>query len=79
MSKCNSCYHNKICIDGANYKTAENCRHYIPAADVQEVRHGHWKQRMSTLTSVKCSECGTCHEYDTRYCPYCGCRMDGDV
>ena len=46
-------------------------------ADVQEVRHGHWKQRMSTLTSVKCSECGTYHEYDTRYCPHCGARMDG--
>ena len=52
--------------------------HSFKAANVQEVRHGHWKQRMSTLTSVKCSECGTCHEYDTRYCPYCGCRMDGD-
>lgn len=49
-----------------------------PSADVQEVKHGHWKQRMSTLTSVKCSECGTYHEYDTRYCPHCGARMDGD-
>ena len=49
-----------------------------PSADVQEVKHGHWKQRMSTLTSVKCSECGTYHEYDTRYCPHCGARMDGE-
>lgn len=37
MSKCNNCYHNKVCIDGANYKTAESCKHYVSAADVQEV------------------------------------------
>ena len=30
MSKCNNCYHNKVCIDGANYKTAESCKHYVP-------------------------------------------------
>ena len=48
----------------------------LPAADVQEVRHGYWKERMSTLSSVKCSECGNSHEYDTAYCPDCGARMD---
>ena len=54
----------------------------LPAADVQEVRHGYWKERMSTLSSVKCSECGNSHEYDTAYCPDCGARMDekdGDI
>ena len=50
----------------------------IPTADVQEVRHGYWKERMSTLSSVKCSECGNSHEYDTAYCPSCGARMDGE-
>ena len=50
----------------------------MPAADVQEVRHGHWEECMSTLSSVKCSECGNSHEYDTAYCPSCGARMDGD-
>lgn len=49
-----------------------------PAVDVQEVRHGRWKERMSTLSSVKCSECGNSHEYDTTYCPNCGARMDDD-
>ena len=28
MSKCNYCYHNKVCIDGANFKSADNCRQY---------------------------------------------------
>lgn len=50
-----------------------------PIADVHEVRHGRWKERMSTLSSVKCSECGNSHEYDTTYCPSCGARMDGDT
>lgn len=48
-----------------------------PVADVQEVRHGRWKERMSCLTSVKCSECGNSHEYETTYCPSCGAKMDG--
>ena len=39
MSKCNNCYHNKVCIDSANYKNAENCRQYVSEKDVQEVRH----------------------------------------
>lgn len=37
MSKCNNCYHKKICIDGANYKTAESCKHYVSEDDVVEV------------------------------------------
>lgn len=49
-----------------------------PTADVQEVRHGRWKERMSTLSSVKCSECGNSYEYDTAYCPSCGARMEGE-
>lgn len=49
-----------------------------PAADVQEVRHGEWKERMSCSSSVKCSVCGNSHEYETTYCPNCGARMDGD-
>lgn len=48
----------------------------LPAADVQEVRHGYWKERMSTPSSLKCSNCGNSHEYNTTYCPWCGARMD---
>lgn len=28
MTKCENCYHKKVCIDSANYKSAENCRQY---------------------------------------------------
>lgn len=28
MSKCEKCYHNKVCINGANYKNVETCKHF---------------------------------------------------
>lgn len=51
----------------------------LPAADVAPVKHGHWRARMSTTTSVKCTCCNCYHEYETPYCPNCGAKMDGDV
>ena len=91
MSKCNNCYHNKVCIDGTNYKTAESCKHYVPAADVQEVRHGRWVAKIMRKENYnygvpyeisRCSEClymlknnGFVGRYN--YCPNCGARMDG--
>lgn len=72
MSKCNNCYHNKVCIDGANYKTAKSCKHYVSAADVQEV--------------VRCRDCkfnDNCSaQYyamfkDIDYCSH-GTKKDGD-
>ncbi len=85
MSKCNNCYHNKICIDGANYKTAEICKHYMPAADVQKVRHGEWVYNDLYLPNcAECSECGWKSSVDGKeipsyhFCPRCGARMDGE-
>lgn len=51
----------------------------IPAADVEEVRHGRWKNARDLLHDYdhwKCSECDWwgIHEYD--YCPNCGAKMD---
>lgn len=53
----------------------------IPAADVQEVRHGKWLQ----VQGGKMFYCSHCNdmlvlEYMTKifsYCPNCGARMDG--
>ena len=28
MTKCERCYHNKVCINGANYKNVETCNHF---------------------------------------------------
>lgn len=73
MYKCNNCFHKRVCIGGANYKTAESCKHYVSAADVQEVRHGKW-------AGTVCTNCGesTSDYYDCDYCPHCGTRMDGE-
>jgi len=54
----------------------------IPTADVEPVRHGHWKSitNAGTIWIVECSECGVrafvTAELD-KYCPHCGAKMDG--
>lgn len=58
----------------------------FPAADVVEVRHGHWEflflqTVMTDLTPrVKCSECGGIEAAFARwkYCPNCGALMKED-
>lgn len=84
ISKCNNCYHNKVCINGANYKTTESCKHYVSAADVQEVKHGRWiSEHISYgVTRYKCSVCGgrfgIIEDFQpNKFCPDCGARMDG--
>ena len=64
----------------------------IPAADVEEVRHGHWI--ITEYEYYDCSECGKSYfngcdslaEAERRLeihqdvydrCPYCGAKMDG--
>lgn len=82
MSKCNNCYHNKVCTDGANYKTVKSCKQYVTAADVQEVKHGAW-ENTNTPNQLRCSNCDIIHfiaQYphgEINYCPNCGARMDG--
>lgn len=52
-----------------------------PTANVQEVRHGEWKERQTHKNEVYCSECATIEKStDTNYkspiCPNCGAKMD---
>ena len=55
----------------------------LPAADVQEARHGQWQKHYKSGTTVSdgfvSSCCDMWNERETPYCPYCGARMDGDV
>ena len=56
----------------------------IPAADVQEVKHGRWIS--NELSGYKwayyCSECAWIDGYPFndrhKYCPNCGAKMDND-
>lgn len=54
---------------------------YLPTADVEPVRHGHW---IYENFYTHCSVCGKMAIYDkygqeveSDYCPRCGAKMDG--
>lgn len=58
----------------------------VPAADVQEVKRGHWDDERVAFY-LKCSECGCCvrafsgevfldYGQEWNYCPNCGAKMD---
>ncbi len=64
------------------YLNKEACEQIkeVPAAEVQEVRHGKWEQENEIF---KCSECAYAFENEGyqhffNYCPNCGARMDGE-
>lgn len=56
----------------------------IPAADVQEVKHGKWGSCSygtefwgdATPKYYICSDCHMINGLYTRYCPWCGAKMD---
>ena len=76
MSKCERCYHNKVCIDGANYKNVETCNHFKDKELIAELHHGEWKINCDGYYPY-CSECGnepTRNEM-TNYCSQCGAKM----
>lgn len=52
QERCKNCYHFSSCAAWVRHGTTlyddyeysvEDCTYYIPAADVEEVRHGEWK------------------------------------
>lgn len=50
----------------------------IPAADVQEVRHGKWEEirdAYGQLEGWMCKECGREMKAKENYCPNCGAKM----
>lgn len=60
----------------------------LPAADVEEVRRGHWVEKVVNGVGWwrECSECGgrwmlngkTYSCVATPYCPHCGAKMDSE-
>ena len=53
----------------------------LPAADVEEVKHGHWIPTPHSIginkTPYECSRCGMAAERKYPYCN-CGAKMDGE-
>lgn len=65
-------------------KTVAAVFNTAPAADVVEVKHGHWHDvYMSSASSFvgTCSICGISNDIPpvslAKYCPNCGAKMDG--
>ena len=54
-----------------------------PTADVEVVKHGRWERLPDNEEWAYCSQCHCCWEWgiinncNVRYCPNCGCKMDG--
>jgi hypothetical protein len=91
--QCKKCFHFQVCANVLKQQLfirekmlqEENpkCEHFIPTADVVEVRHGEWgdtgiEDLDLIYSGYKCSECGeiVCGTAFP-YCPYCGAKMDG--
>lgn len=71
-------------FEGMSYKEKAKVIQWLiqaPSADVAVVKHGRWEMRRAIvfddeLVGYRCSECNTTWDTDTRYCPYCGAKMD---
>lgn len=57
-----------------------------PIADVKEVKHGQWNTVLdesilehynNDVDIFACSICGIKSKRPTKFCPFCGARMDG--
>lgn len=84
---CKDCVHYKVCSDWSVSpidNIVKNCKHFKNKADVEEVKHGEWKEHYA----YGCwhYDCPFCDDgYATKekdktppnYCQNCGAKMDG--
>lgn len=63
----------------SEYAKLEDALNKIPAADVAPVVHGRWIH-YPDCGVTKCSHCGWSIEecWESKRCPECGAKMDGD-
>lgn len=56
-----------------------NSIRFTSSEDVAPVIHGHWKNVKRVLNTEwgECSNCDRANEL-TRYCPYCGAKMESE-
>lgn len=80
-----ACYDSFLKTGNKAYSDIIALAEAVPAADVQEVRHGRWKEEFDGIDTIyECSVCGepfvtldgTPADNLWNYCPNCGSRMD---
>ena len=87
MATCKDCIHEKVCnalcpngllpYQSNDYPAELFCLEFKNKADVQEVKHGYWKQNQYHKNIYYCSECGRHIEDGSdnplEHFPYCHC------
>lgn len=80
-----ACYDGFIKTGAKAYREIFALLEAVPAEDVQEVRHGRWKEQEADMDTIyECSVCGepfvtlegTPADNLWHYCPNCGTKMD---
>ena len=67
---------------GGNFAEILTEVHFLPAADVRPVVHGHWRRTPmacyggGTITEYECSVCDEHQISDSPFCPNCGAQME---
>lgn len=89
-SICISCFHSYVCEEFNEHRDSNNKKchffydHFVPIADVVEVKHGEWEFIGDKYAN--CTNCGTIFEAlptayafkaNNLYCRHCGAKMDG--
>ena len=83
---CKKCFHYVACKEVASHSgyadinyTESQCKHFIPTADVQEVKHGEWLHKNGEMYCSICGSEALMDEvyYQSPHCPNCGAKMDG--
>ena len=59
-------------------KVIRNTVNDLKTQGYEPVRHGHWEFIGGYGYQYRCSACNTCAERKTKFCPYCGAKMDGE-
>lgn len=65
------------------FDAVENALEETPTIEAEPVKHGKWGETYYHYGEGDfvrdCSECGEPYSPQTRYCPNCGARMDGEA
>lgn len=60
---------------------AYDCGKHAASRENESVKHGKWEYSAEVAAwgfPFLCSCCGKAHNYEEKYCPNCGARMDGE-